>query len=362
VRVSGFDGIRFTIEEAEESLTAAAERLALPKSAWLGEDFNILAVSGGAAGGAFGAGVLAGLTRAGTRPEFAIVTGVSTGAFIAVYAFLGSGWDDQLVDAYTGGHAAGLLHLRRLVPGFREALFQARALEGLIYPFVDHNLMAAVAAQHARGRRLLVATTNLDSQQSCIWDMGELATRGGDAALALFRDILVASASLPGVFPPRHFACERGGVACDEMHVDGGVSAPLFVMPEALMRWRSLGRRLRRSRVYVLINTQLDPTESETAHNLPAILLRSLATLLRFSYRQALNTAVVFCAAHNLPLRVAAIPNHLDHDLMFNFETKAMRRLFDAAAERAQGSEVWSTPKTEPSAWATMFDAFGIQG
>lgn len=356
-RVAGFEGVRFTIEEAEESLVAAADRLAIPRSAWLGEDLNILAISGGAAGGAFGAGVLAGLSQAGARPRFAIVTGVSTGAFIAVFAFLGPEWDDRLIDAYTGGHAAGLLRLTSLSPTFGMGLFKSETLESLIYPFVDETLLIAVAEQHALGRRLLVATTDIDRQRTCIWDMGEIASRGGPRALSLFRDILVASASLPGLFPPRHFDCEDNGVAHDEMHVDGGLSAPLFVMPEALMQSRSIGRRLQRSRVYIIINTILEQETRVTAHNLPAILLRSFDTMLRFSYRQALNTAAVFCAANDLPLSVTSIPASGGNDNMLNFDTAGMRRIFDLAIARALGPDLWKTPKSEPSLWAGLVEA-----
>jgi hypothetical protein len=111
-RIRGFEDIRLSVEQAETSLEAAADRLSLPRSGWSSGHFDMLAVSGGAAGGAYGAGALVGLTEAGTRPEFALVTGVSTGALIAPFAFLGPAWDERLADAYTGGHAADLLSLR----------------------------------------------------------------------------------------------------------------------------------------------------------------------------------------------------------------------------------------------------------
>ncbi|MDP3383304.1 MAG: patatin-like phospholipase family protein, partial [Phenylobacterium sp.] len=204
-RLKGFENVRLSVEEAEASLNEAADRLSIPRSAWSGEDFNVLAISGGAAGGAYGAGVLVGLTRAGRRPNFAIVTGVSTGALIAPFAFLGPQWDDRLQDAYIGGHAAEALGLGGLSPGLEAGLFRTVALQRLIHPFVDEALVSAVAAEHRLGRRLLVATTDLDSEKPCVWDMGEIALRGGVKATQLFRDVLVASASLPGLFPPHRF-------------------------------------------------------------------------------------------------------------------------------------------------------------
>lgn len=340
----GFEGVRFSVEEAEESLVAAADRLALPRSGLSGEPFNILAISGGAAGGAFGAGVLVGLSKSGARPRFAIVTGVSTGALMAPFAFLGSDWDDRLTRAYTGGYAGEALSLKRRPGRLGAGLLGADALESLVDRFIDHAVVEAVAREHALGRRLLVMTTDLDRQATCIWDMGEIASRGGRRALALFRDVLVASSSLPGLFPPRRFACEADGVAYEEMHVDGGVSAPLFIMPEPLLRWTKLGSRLSGGRLYVIVNTVLEQAPRTTRNNIASILFRSFDTMLRFSYRNALGAAATFCAAHNLPLSAAALLDDPANGHMLSFETEHMRRVFDAAVARAQGDDLWATP------------------
>ncbi|MBU1375127.1 MAG: patatin-like phospholipase family protein [Alphaproteobacteria bacterium] len=340
----GFEGVRFGVEEAEDSLVAAADRLALPRSALSDEPFNILAISGGAAGGAFGAGVLVGLTQAGARPKFAIVTGVSTGALMAPFAFLGSAWDDRLTEAYTGGYAVQALSLKHRPDSFGVGLLGARALERLIDRFIDQDVVEAVAREHALGRRLLTMTTDLDRQATCIWDMGQIASHGGPEALALFRKVLVASSSLPGLFPPRRFACEADGVAYEEMHVDGGVSAPLFIMPEALLRWRNLGNRLDHGRIYVIVNTVLEQAPRTTHNNIASILFRSFDTMLRFSYRNALSTAATFCAAHNLPLSATALLDDPANGNMLNFDTANMKRVFDAAVTRAQGDHLWTTP------------------
>lgn len=358
-RLKGFEGVRLSLEQAEASLEAGADRLSIPRSAWAGGDFDVLAISGGAAGGAFGAGALVGLTRAGRRPTFAIVTGVSTGALIAPFAFLGPAWDDRLREAYTGGHAEESFGLAELSPLLDGGLFRAEALERLVHPFVDDEMVAAVAAEHRLGRRLLVATTDIDRETPCIWDMGEIAARGGAAATRMFREVLIASASLPGLFPPRRFEVEVDGVTYEEMHVDGGVSAPLFVMPEALLHWRALGRRLQRGRIYVIVNTVLDPAPRTTPANLPAILLRSFDTMLRVSYRQALNVAVTFSVAHNLPLSVASIPDTPpgeENGSMLSFETAAMKRTFEAAVEAAQGEGFWRTPAARQDPWSDFLD------
>ncbi|MBO9558149.1 MAG: patatin-like phospholipase family protein [Caulobacter sp.] len=361
VEALGFPGVRLSVDEADEALRHVADRLA-PARPLLGrDDFNILALSGGAAGGAFGAGALIGLSKAGTRPHFAIVTGVSTGALIAPLAFLGPDWDDRLTDAYVGGHAAELLSLKRLGPTLGPSLFRGDSLDGLVAPFVDLELIEAVAREHAKGRRLLIATTNLDSQKATIWDMGAIATQGGEDAVRLFRDVLVASATLPGLFPPKLFDVEapdgEGGMArYQEMHADGGIAAPLFLMPDALLRWRELGQRLRRGRVYVIFNTVLDPAPRTTQPGVTSIMGRSFETMLRFSYRQALSVAAGFCARHNLPLWSASIPTSFENFNMMKFETAQMRQTFDDAEALAISGRLWSSaiPTPEPL-WRGLF-------
>ena len=356
----GFPGVRLSVDEANEALKSVADHLAPLRPRIGRDDFNILALSGGAAGGAFGAGALVGLGKAGTRPDFAIVTGVSTGALIAPLAFLGSAWDDHLTDAYVGGHASELLSLKRLGPTLGPSLFRGDSLDGLVAPFIDAAMIEAVAVEHAKGRRLLIATTNLDSQKATIWDMGAIATQGGEAAVKLFRDVLVASATLPGLFPPKLIDVEtpdgEGGMTrYQEMHVDGGVAAPLFLMPDALLRWRDLGQRLRRGRVYVIFNTVLDPSPRTTPTGVTSIMGRSFETMLRFSYRQALSLASGFCARHNLPLSVASIPSSFDHLNMLKFDTATMRAIFDEAERLAAANAIWSSPVSEPTGWRGLF-------
>ena len=349
VEALDFPGVRLSIEQAEDALKAAADRLAPVRSLLGVDEFNILALSGGAAGGAYGAGVLTGLTKAGRRPDFAIVTGVSTGALIAPLAFLGPAWDDRLTEAYLGGRAAELLSLRRLAPALGPSIFKGESLDALVEPFVDEAMIEAVAAEHAKGRRLLIATTNLDNQRASIWDMGAIARRGGPEAAKLFREVLVASASVPGLFPPKMFDVEANGERRQEMHVDGGVAAPLFLMPDALLHWRNLGQRLRRGRVYVIVNTVLDPSPRSTPPGVASIMGRSFETMLRFSYRQALSLAEGFCTRHNLPLSVASIPGDFDGFNMLRFETSTMRKIYDAAEALAMEDKVWASPVLEPT-------------
>src|SRR5271168_2734897 len=167
-----------------------------------GQPVNILALSGGGADGAFGAGALVGLTRSASRPQFSVVTGVSTGALIAPYAFLGPDWDDQLVEIYTSGRAEHLLHSRGLAALFGSSLYSGTPLKQLVDRYATDALIQAVAREASTGRLLLVATTDVSTGEPVIWDLGSIAMNGGASAKALFRDVLVASASVPGLFPP----------------------------------------------------------------------------------------------------------------------------------------------------------------
>lgn len=355
VEAVGFPGVRLSVDQADDALRQAADRLA-PLRSLLGRDeFNILALSGGAAGGAYGAGVLTGLSKAGRRPDFAIVTGVSTGALIAPLAFLGSAWDERLTDAYVGGHAAELLSLRRLNSALGPSIFKGESLDRLVETFVDAEMVEAVAAEHLKGRRLLIATTNLDSQRAVVWDLGEIATRGGEDALKLFRTLLVASSSVPGIFPPKLIDVEVEGRLHQEMHVDGGVAAPLFLMPDALLHWRNLGPRFRRGRVHVIVNTVLDPAPQSTPPGVASIMSRSFDTMLRFSYRQALSLAAGFCTRHNLPLSVASIPGSFEGFNLLKFETELMKRIYDAGVEQAMAGTAWTSAVEEQSLWRGLF-------
>lgn len=355
VQAAGFPGVRLTVDQADDALKQAADRLAPLRSLIGRDEFNILALSGGASGGAYGAGVLAGLSKGGLRPDFAIVTGVSTGALIAPLAFLGSAWDDRLTEAYVGGHAAELLSFRRLGPALGPSIFKGESLDALVETFVDAEMVEAVAVEHQKGRRLLIATTNLDSQRAVVWDMGEIALHGGDEALRLFRTLLVASSSVPGIFPPKLVEVEVDGQAYQEMHVDGGVAAPLFLMPDALLHWRNLGPRFRRGRVHVIVNTVLDPSTQSTPPGVASIMARSFDTMLRFSYRQALSLAAGFCSRHNLPLSVASIPNAFEGTNLLKFETDLMRRIYDAGFEQAMTGAVWTSAVEEQSLWRGLF-------
>lgn len=337
---AGFDGVRVDGEHVEAALQSLLSQMR--PGLWARRDkLSILALSGGGAGGAFGAGALVGLTKAKARPHFQIITGVSTGALIAPFAFLGSDWDERLTDAFTGGHAEALLSVRGFT-GLGPGLYRSDPLEALVRRFMAPDVVEAVAREHRRGRRLFVATTNLDTQKPIIWDMGAIAAHGGDEALKLFIDVLTASASLPGLFPPRMMDVEAEGHRYQEMHLDGGVCAPLFIAPEDLVLNPAIRRALRGGGVYAIVNTTLGTVDRVTPLGAMPIAVRSFETMLRFSYRAAVQSASAFCDRHDLSFKSASIPNDYAGSNMLKFDKDVMLAIFEHGLRLAEAGELWN--------------------
>ena len=242
VSVLGIPNARFWTdtqgpEMVQEAMRALArERAALPGAARPVTPLpaaNYLALSGGSDNGAFGAGLLSGWADNGTRPSFKLVTGISTGALIAPFAFLGPAYDQQLRTIYTGIGPGDVYERRSVLTAvFSDALADTDPLYRLISRYANQDMFAAIAREYAKGRLLLIGTTNLDVQRPVLWNIGAIAASGKPGALDLFRKILLASASIPGVFPPVLIGVESGGQHYQEMHVDGGASAQVFVRSE----------------------------------------------------------------------------------------------------------------------------------
>ncbi|MBL8548560.1 MAG: patatin-like phospholipase family protein [Hyphomonadaceae bacterium] len=302
---------------------------------------DILALSGGGAGGAFGAGVLTGLGEAGRRPTFEVVTGVSTGALTAPFAYLGPDWDDELRDAYTGGESARLMRSRGLGALFGTAFFQSDPLHDLVDRFVTDEMLAAVAGERAKGRMLLVATTNLDREETVIWDMGAIAAQGGLRGRRLFRDVLIASASVPGVFPPVMIEVEDGGQTFAEMHVDGGASTPFFIGPSIVLLLDEEHEALRGARIFVIANSQLASTASTTPFNAAAIAGRSFSSVLMHMTRTAIAQTEVFARRHAVDFRFTNIPTDFPYAGALKFDRAGMAALFEYGRRCAVAGRIW---------------------
>src|ERR1700738_4286119 len=256
---------------------------------------SYLALSGGGADGAYGAGVLNGWTEAGTRPQFSVVSGVSTGAFIAPFAFRGPAYNATLREVYTSGIAESLLDAPSILNAlFGSGLFGNTRLRELVARYVDQDMLVAIAAEHAKGRKLFIVTTDLDTQRTGIWDMGRTRTIGSHQALSLFRDVTAASASIPVVFPPMLINAEANGHRFQEMHVDGGVTAPVLTLPEAFLLRNGASARGLRMNIYVLINDKVERDFQLVSNSTIDIAARASASVMKTQIRSVLYETYAF--------------------------------------------------------------------
>ena len=303
---------------------------------------SILALSGGGANGAYGAGLLVGWSEHGDRPAFDVVTGVSTGALAAPFAFLGSDWDDELQHAYTSGGASNLLSWRSFAAFLNPSLFSSQTLRKLVDDNVSPELMQAVAREHAKGRRLLVATTDLDSEETVIWDMGLLATQGDENARELFKEVLVASASIPGVFPPVLIAgLQDHDQVVLEMHVDGGVNTPFLAIPEDLMLWTRPRDEGRVGALYVIVNGQTGRNDGVTPGRLSGILSRTYDSMSKASLRTHLAITTAFAQRNGLDMSLSAIPDNVQASSL-KFDQETMTAMFELGRQRGRGPDAWT--------------------
>jgi predicted acylesterase/phospholipase RssA len=323
----------------EAKSTAALQRLrTLSKDGTL----RALVLSGGGAGGAFGAGALVGLSRRHERPRYDVVTGVSTGALIAPFAFLGSDWDSQLTEAFTGGRGAQM-SVRGLLALPLGAKHRSAALAALVDQYVTTDLIRAVAREAGTGRLLWVATTDLDKEETVIWDLGAIAMHGGEAARKLFRDVVVASASIPGVFEPVLIHVQQGGRLYDEMHVDGNASASLFIAPAAAYFTLLDQRSLDGAQVYVLINGQIFDAPQTTPFRLRPIVARTFSVALKHMSRAQVVAVDQFAEKYRMSVRSTYLPFDYPQYSSADFRASTMRPLFEYGARCAQNGRLWTT-------------------
>ena len=308
---------------------------------------DYLVISGGGAGGSFGAGALVGMSRRHDRPTFEVVTGVSAGALIAPFAYLGPQWDPQLQAAFAGlggvhlPHSAARAVIKRLLfPLDRSghgALFQ------LVDTFVTPAMIEAVARDYRQGRLLFIATTDLDKEETVLWNMGLIAQHGGEAARRLFRDVLVASASVPGIFPPVMIRVRQGTHEYEEMHVDGSVTTSLFAAPLIAQIMPAPSATLRRANLYVIINGKLVSAPAATPVNTLGVLSRSFSADLTYKAREALLIALDYARSRNMRLRLTEIPPDYPYRGFADFNSAHMRQLFAYGVRCASSGRLWET-------------------
>jgi predicted acylesterase/phospholipase RssA len=309
--------------------------------------WQLLAISGGGENGAFGAGLLCGWTEQGTRPEFELVTGISTGALSAPFAFLGPSYDGQLRSVYTETTPDRVLRKRSLAAAlFDDAMADNAPLFGLISQYVDAAMLAAIARAYQSGRLLLVATTDLDAQQPVIWNIGAIAGSGHPRALDTARRVLLASSAIPAAFPPVMIDVTLDGETRQEMHVDGGAFAQTFLYPVALTAARrqklARGGRVLRAEAFVIRNGRLDPEWAAVKRRTLGIAERAIAIM---TVSAGFNDVVrIYDTARrdDIGYNLAYIGRDFTVPLPTPFDPAYMRALFDYGYQKALRGYGWA--------------------
>lgn len=306
---------------------------------------NFLAISGGGDDGAFTAGLLNGWSAHGSRPEFKLVTGVSTGALIAPFAFLGPAYDAQLKQLYTDVTPADILKPRSLWAAITsDAMADNAPLFAQLEKTVDAAMLKAIAAEYAKGRLLMVATADLDARQAVLWNMTKIAAAGTPEALHLFRSIMLASAAIPGAFPPVMIDVEAAGQRYQEMHVDGGTMSQVFVYPPSLQVANiSQSRHVQRERVlYVIRNARLDPQWAQVERRTMDIAGRAVSSLIQTQGVGDLYRIFLTAQRDGFDFNLAYIPASFNVEHQEDFDQRYMRALYQVGFERARESYDWA--------------------
>ena len=334
----------------------------------VGRPHHYLVISSGGDDGAFGAGLLIGWTAAGTRPEFDLVTGVSTGALIAPLAFLGPDYDDRLREVYTQYSEDDMVERRGLAKALSgDAAFDTAPLRRLIDRYIGDEEVARIATEAHKGRRLLIATTNLDAARPVVWDLTKIAASGSPNSRQLIGDVILASCAVPGLFRPVLLDVAAGGERFDELHVDGGVTSQLFIGPNGFDWPRAVALLdvQGKPRVYVIRNARLRPVREAARNNLERtiaavsrhpggrpewkevelkmtpILRRSLASMAREPGIDEAYRRYVTAYGTVLDFNFARIPDDLDLDPSEFIDLDYMRELFARGYELARAGYPW---------------------
>lgn len=329
----------------EEWLAQSEEQLKRDWGGIMNTEHNYLALSGGGANGAFGAGLLCGWTERGDRPEFTVVTGISAGSLIAPFAFLGSEYDTRMRQLLTTHSTEVMVEERSpLAVLTGDSVMDTSGMAHIIAEYFNQDVLDAIAQASRGGRRLLVATTDMDTGLPVIWNLSRIAMSGEPRALPLLQQIILASCSIPVGFPPVLIEVEANGETYDEMHVDGGVTAQVFWFPVEI-HWKSITKRLKvpgQPNVYVIRNGHMNSTWTTTAPDILSIAARSLDTLIRTQGVGDLYQIYVAAKRDGLIFHLASVPDSFDGESTELFDMAYMQALFQTAHDLAVDGYPWA--------------------
>jgi hypothetical protein len=349
--------IRYSPFEDADVLRASIEQAFMeetPENYSIGPNgehiYNYLSISGGGSDGAFGAGLLNGWSETGGRPHFKVVTGVSTGALIAPLAFLGSDFDEELKESYTTIDANRIFVMRGLLPMlWSESATSTKPLQDLIGTYISEHVLDLIAAEYKKGRRLYVASTNIDAEQPIIWDMGAIAASGKPSRLELFRKVLLASASIPSLFPPVLIDVTADGKKYQEMHVDGGVFfqsfsiAAMVDLPTVIRAAHPEFTGKVQQNLYVLRNGWVSPTFQQVDRNLMSIAQRSIMSMFKVSGINDLWRLYLGAKDDKVAFHYTAIPAEYVPSTPDQFNKEEMNREYEYGRKVALDGIKWLT-------------------
>jgi predicted patatin/cPLA2 family phospholipase len=344
IRFWGDDGAGLTQEAVETRLAQLAAAAKVDPSI-SSRNLNFLTVSGGGSNGAFGAGLLVGWTAAGKRPNFDVVTGISTGSLIAPFAFLGSAHDPDLREAYTGISGKNIYRKKGILRAITsDSAADNTPLRALVAKYVDDELVAQIAAEHSKGRRLLIGTTNIDAERPVVWDIGSIASSSEPGRVALIREILVASASIPGIFPPVRLSVTADGKTYDELHVDGGTSNQVFLMPSNFST-KSIDKATnvkRKRTLYIIRNGKVGPEWSAVKPKLTSIAGKSVSSLIKTQGIGDLYRIYVSAKRDGVSYNAIWVPDTFEMKEPEPFDPAYMKALFELGESTAKNGISWS--------------------
>lgn len=358
VQMPGFPNVRAWGDEYSKTLEkSAVDSIAQEKAANHGKlkkEAYALALSGGSSAGAFGAGLLCGWTQSGKRPEFKLVTGISTGALMAPLAFLGPAYDDKLKYAYTSVSDDDIYKpnsIVRIVLSFIKltsisSLADTKPLANLIERLIDDQVLKAIAREHLKGRRLIIGTTQLNAQRLVIWDMGAIAATKSPHALPLFRKILLASASVPATFPPQIFRVSALQKEYDEIHVDGGVATQVMLYEKAIAPFsrRVLlpGQKQRAKKLYIIRNQTVHPKWEDVKPTLKDIAIRSIDALIQSQSIGDLYRLYAYSKRDDFEYNLAYVPTSFTESPVTPFNKPYMNKLFSLGYQMGKSGYQWT--------------------
>jgi predicted acylesterase/phospholipase RssA len=348
--VLGISDARFLPTDAA-AITALGQRLYEREAKHRAGDYdphgkeNFLALSGGGDNGAFSAGLLVGWSESSTRPVFKIVTGISTGALIAPFAYLGSAYDAKVAQMYSEIDQNDIFQKRPVLVGLTsDALADSTPLENMIAKYLDNEIVDRIADEYGRGRALIIITTNLDAGVPVIWNIGAIAESQRPERVALIRKILLASASVPAFLPPVMFDVTVDGALHQELHVDGGASMQTFLYPVTLQIGKSFAAKEPRKRTaYIVRNGRLTPYWSQVERSTLSIASRALATLTINQGVGDLYRMYAVAKRDGIGFRLAFIDDGFQEPHPAEFDHAYMTKLFEYARDKARSGYPWLT-------------------